>query len=469
VNRRSAGAGIEIAVALIALLWLPLQIFAQEDDTDDDTDPSAVIEASENATADADIERRLRSIYTQIEPLSNVDVRVQEGVIFLSGSVSNDEQARRALNLAARLEGVVTVDDDIDRTLDVQGNVAPIIEQFNDDVGRWLRALPLFLLAVTIFLVISLLGHQLAKWNSFWNRVSPNPFLGELLAQAVRIIAILVGLIIALNLLGASAMIGTILGGAGVVGLAIGFAVRDSLENYISSIMLSLRQPFRANDHVVIGDYEGKVVRLTSRATILMTMDGNHLRIPNSTVFKAVILNYSSNPERRFEFELGVDAADDPVAAMATGLDAIRTLPFVLDDPEPTVIIKAVGDSNIVLCFMGWINQDASDFWKSRSLAIRAAKEVLEDEGFTLPEPIYRLRFDNGPVPVKALEKLSTPARRDDGQKKAPQQKVARADYDSKVRETLDVTPDRHLESKVTEERAQHRENDLLDQDRPVE
>lgn len=192
VNRRFAGARIEIAVALIALLWLPLQIFAQEDDTDDDTDPSAVIEASENATADADIERRLRSIYTQIEPLSNVDVRVQEGVIFLSGSVSNDEQARRALNLAARLEGVVTVDDDIDRTLDVQGNVAPIIEQFNDDMGRWLRALPLFLLAVTIFLVISLLGHQLAKWNSFWNRVSPNPFLGELLAQAVRIIAILV-------------------------------------------------------------------------------------------------------------------------------------------------------------------------------------------------------------------------------------------------------------------------------------
>src|SRR3546814_8338036 len=70
--------------------------------------------------------------------------------------------------------------------------------------------------------------------------------------------------------------------------------------------MLSLRQPFRANDHVVIEGHEGRVVRLTSRATILMTLEGNHLRIPNSTVFKAVILNYTRNPERRFDFELGI-------------------------------------------------------------------------------------------------------------------------------------------------------------------
>src|SRR3546814_979689 len=88
--------------------------------------------------------------------------------------------------------------------------------------------------------------------------------------------------------------------------------------------MLSLRQPFRANDHVVIEGHEGRVVRLTSRATILMTLEGNHLRIPNSTVFKAVILNYTRNPERRFDFELGIDANDDPVDGMAVGLRAIR-------------------------------------------------------------------------------------------------------------------------------------------------
>ena len=80
---------------------------------------------------------------------------------------------------------------------------------------------------------------------------------------------------------------------------------------------------------VVIDDHEGKVIRLTSRSTILMTLDGNHLRIPNTIVFKAVILNYTRNPERRFEFDLGVDAADDPVAAMQLGLDRLKSMPFV--------------------------------------------------------------------------------------------------------------------------------------------
>ncbi len=89
-------------------------------------------------------------------------------------------------------------------------------------------------------------------------------------------------------------------------------------DNYVSSLVLSLRQPFRAGDHAVIASHEGRVARMTSRATILVTLDGNHLRIPNSIVFKAVILHYTRNPERRFEFDLGIDANDDPVEVTRT-------------------------------------------------------------------------------------------------------------------------------------------------------
>src|SRR3546814_13762518 len=99
-----------------------------------------------------------------------------------------------------------------------------------------------------------------------------------------------------------------------------------------------------------------------------MTLEGNHLRIPNSTVFKAVILNYTRNPERRFDFELGIDANDDPVDGMAVGLRAIRALDFVLDTPAATAIIEDVGDSNIVLRFFGWVDQSQTDFLKGRSL-----------------------------------------------------------------------------------------------------
>ena len=113
----------------------------------------------------------------------------------------------------------------------------------------------------------------------------------------MQTIVVLLGILLALNLLGATALVGAVLGSAGVVGLVLGFAFKDIAENYVSGVLLSLRRPFAPGDHLLIDKYEGKVVALTSRATLLMTMDGNHLSLPNSLVFKSVVLNFSVNPE----------------------------------------------------------------------------------------------------------------------------------------------------------------------------
>ncbi len=107
-----------------------------------------------------------------------------------------------------------------------------------------------------------------------------------------------------------------------------------------------------------------------------------------------MILNYTRNPQRRFEFDLGVDADDDPVAAMAVGTQAMCAKKFVLSSPEPGGRIMNVGDSNTVLRFLGWIDQSCTDYDKARSLAIRVVTTALEGSGFALPEPIYRLRID---------------------------------------------------------------------------
>ena len=108
-----------------------------------------------------------------------------------------------------------------------------------------------------------------------------------------------------------------------------------------------------------------------------------------------MILNYTRNPQRQFEFDLGVDAADDPLRAMSVGLAAMNRLDFVLQTPKASAIIQEVGDSNILLRFFGWVDQSQTDFLKGRSLAIQAVKSTLETAGFALPEPIYRLRFDD--------------------------------------------------------------------------
>lgn len=420
--------------------------------------PAGAIATKTGATDNADIAQRISSIFSEIEALKSVDVRVSAGVVKLSGIVPAPEDIKRAEAIASRVSGVVTVQNDITRDLDVATSLTPAIGQFEQDVRGLVQALPLLGVAAAIALAIGLLGFLLASFGGLWRWLMPNPFLAELAATFVRFLFIMVGLITALQVIGATALLGGVLGGAGVIGIALGFAVRDTVDNYVSSLMLSLRQPFRANDHVVIEGHEGRVVRLTSRATVLVTLDGNHLRIPNSIVYKSVILNYTRNAERRFSFDLGIDADDDPIKGMDVGLAAVNGLAFVLDTPKATAIIQDVGDSNVVLRFFGWVDQANTDFMKGRSLAINAAAHALTDAGFALPEPIYRLRFDEKtPLPVTATAT--------EPHSQASPGKTARTAPTADA----DTSPDTHVERMVLEERAVARKDDLLDASRPIE
>lgn len=455
-----------LALTLLVATGLPSQSLAQQSQAE----PAGTITLQPGTNSDALIAERITSIFAQIPQFESLQIGVNSGVVALSGQIANEAQAQRALKLANRVEGAITVDDRVVRTLDLQDNLNPLWDSLQNALHGWVRALPLLLVALSIFVIAAFAGHRLAGYTPLWSRLIKNPFLAELAGHAVRLVTILLGLLLALNILGATALMGTLLGGAGVLGLAISFAVKDSMENYISSIMLSIRQPFRAQEHVVINDYEGVVVRLTSRSTVLMTLDGNHLRIPNATVFKAVILNYTRNPQRRFDFILGVDAEDDPAQAIQTGLTALKQLDWVLEDPEPHGIIESVGDSNILIKFMAWIDQRESDYGKARSLSIRAAKNALEAQGFTLPEPIYRLRFDHTPATLLATGSPETSintakASKPDTGTTATSSTLEMPPVDA----LLNVRPDTNISRQVREERNDAAVEDLLDDARPIE
>ncbi|WP_010197311.1 mechanosensitive ion channel family protein [Psychrobacter sp. PAMC 21119] len=459
---------------------------------------NAQIETTPTPLKDNDIRQRINGIFSEIEGLQAVSVSVTQGVVTLAGETPNEKKAQQAINLTNRLTDVVTVEDNINRTLDVQDNVTTVYQGLKAQVKNLVKAVPLLLVGIVIFGFVTWFGSWFSNRKKMWQRLTPNPFVAELLAQTVKVIFIIFGLILALSLIGAETILGTLLGGAGVIGIAVGFAVKDTIENYIASLMLSIRQPFRARDQIVINGQEGIVVRLTSRATILMTLDGNQLRIPNAEVFKGTILNYTKNPERRFTFELGVDANDDPLAAIKVGIDAICQLDFVLDEPKAIAVITNIGDSNIILEFQIWVDQSETDFAKARSIAIRETKHALENEGFSLPEPIYRLRFND--ELEKALEHLQgnnrsnqangtnadmtiTPttsesidinkvdnSSADDKDKK---QAKARAKYILQGRnaeEVLSARPDEKLMEKVEQEIAESSdETDLLSNNSPQE
>ena len=324
-------------------------------------------------------------------------------------------------------------------------------------------------LAIVVALVIAGIGYLIAGLTGVWHRLAPNSFLAELIASAIRFAFVVGGVVVALDMIGASALLGAVLGGAGVIGIALGFAMRDTIENYVASLMLSLRQPFRANDLVLIDDLEGRVIRLTSRATILMTLEGNHLRIPNAQVFKAVITNFTTNPQRRFQFDLGVDADDDAQAARKLGRETLGALDFVLDDPPAEARIIEVGDSNVVIRFLAWIDQREADWWKAQSRTIPAVKTALEEAGFGLPEPIYRLRFDprSASLPFENIAERQGEA---PAEASAPEPRRVRQITVTEADE--DVRPVSEISEMVEEERragGSGQEKDLLDHSRPVE
>lgn len=268
-----------------------------------------------------------------------------------------------------------------------------VLQRVLDEGYRLLAALPLLLLAA----IVLWLGWSLGGWLSrrtVLDRVSRhNPFLQNLARTTVRWLVTGAALLVALQILDATALVGAVLGTAGVLGIAIGFAFKDTLENYLAGILMSLRQPFSPRDHVVIAGNEGFVVSMTSRATILMTPDGNHLRLPNALVFRSVTLNYTRNPSRRFEFDVGIGVSEDLVQAQAVGIGELQRLEGVLRTPPPRAHIAALGDSNVQVRFMAWVDQRSHDFVMVKSEAIRKVKLALESQGMDMPEPIYRVQL----------------------------------------------------------------------------
>ncbi|QBF33084.1 mechanosensitive ion channel family protein [Thalassococcus sp. S3] len=412
--------------------------------------PTGTITVEDSASRDAAIAVRIRDILGELEGYDNVTVTVSSGIVTLRGTTLDAASAARLNNLAGRVEGVVAIENNVSETTDVVERLNPAVDRFKARLAQLLAFLPLIGVALAAFFLVVFIGILLARLRNPWERIAPNAFIADIYRQIVRLVFIVGGLVVALDILGATALLGTILGAAGIVGLAIGFAVRDTVENFIASIMLSIRQPFRPNDAVEINGDEGKVIRLTSRATILLSFDGNHIRIPNSTVFKSRIVNYSRNAERRFVFDLGLAPDTDLAQARSTAEIVIRELPFVLTAPAPSIWINGVGDSTITLRIAAWIDQRETDLFLARGEAIRLLTARFAEEGIDLPEPTYRLLTE-----ANASATQSTP------DKPTSREKAVDA---SPVADT-DASAEHALEEIVNAERDALKDSDLLNRD----
>ena len=367
---------------IFKLLCLVL-LFAGPVAAQNDGGTIAAINTDQN---DADIAIRIRDILSELGNYDDITVTVSEGIVTFRGTATSSLEASELGDLANRVEGVVAVKNEVTETADIARRLDPAIARFRARIEQFMTFLPLALIAAVAGALIVWIGLRIARARQPWERLAPNLFIAELYRQIVRIVFVIGALVIALDILNATALLSTILGAAGIIGLALGFAVRDTVENFIASVMLSIRQPFRPNDTVEINGDQGKVIRLTSRATILLSFDGNHIRIPNATVFKSRIINYSQHAERRFMFSLLIDRDADLGAARALVEATVQKLPFVLEHPAAATWIDTFETSGASLVITGWVDQNETSIVLAKGEAIRQVKQALSDASVAMTD-----------------------------------------------------------------------------------
>lgn len=414
-------------VLLSFLLTFSVPISAQE--------ATGTITTQNSAQQDAAIATRIREILTELGSYEDVTVAVSEGVVTLRGTTTSALEAVELAPLVVRIEGVVAVRNQVTETTDIVERLDPAIDRFRARIDQFIVFLPLALIAAAAFAMVVFFGFAIARMRQPWERLAPNMFIAEIYRQLLRIAFVIFGIVIALDILNATALLSTILGAAGIIGLALGFAVRDTVENFIASVMLSFRQPFRPNDTVEINGDQGKVIRLTSRATILLSFDGNHIRIPNATVFNSRIINYSQNAERRFKFNIMIERDADLQATRTLVAETVQNLPFVLTEPAAQTWIEALQPAGVELVITGWVDQNETSIVGAKGEALRQVKLAIQGAGVVIPDATQSILLTREVVKQDVSE--STKVETVDASEDAALMRIVEAERDMDASEDL--------------------------------
>jgi small-conductance mechanosensitive channel len=267
-------------------------------------------------------------------------------------------------------------------------------------VMGWMRDFVLLLpnLAVAVavlagFWLLARLGRNLL--HRVLRRVSHSEQVNRVLGQAVFLVLVATGLFIALGILGLQKTVASLLAGAGIIGLALGFAFQDIAANFMAGIYLSIEHPFRAGHLIASKDIQGIVKRVHLRWTEIRTPQGQIILVPNKQVFENPITNFSATGQRRVDLKAGVSYGDDLEKVKRIALQALEQVPSRKPDTEVELFFEELSESSISLVARFWIDFTSrqSDYLLAKSDAIERLKKAFDQNGITMPFPTRTLDF----------------------------------------------------------------------------
>jgi small-conductance mechanosensitive channel len=274
-------------------------------------------------------------------------------------------------------------------------DVGESIDTLQELYGSFIDALPSIGLGLVVIAVFVALG-----WIIRWavrrlNEIRGKPYalalaLGRLASGAT----ILLGVLIAAVIVFPNFTPAKLLQLFGFGSVAIGFAFRDVLQNYLAGILLLLTQPFRIGDAIIVGEYEGVVQNIQTRATFVRTYDGRRVVIPNGELFTSSVVVNTAYDRRRVEYDIGIGYGDDLDLARGILLDILKEEPTAVDVPPPDVLVYELGGEAVLLRARWWIDPPQKrDLLHSRDSVLLKAKQRLTKAGVDLPFPTQQILF----------------------------------------------------------------------------
>jgi small conductance mechanosensitive channel len=378
-------------IVLLLLITMPLSVLAQGQNQTEITEPDETAAPERVDVApmaeDSQIRDRLAGILNATEWFENPQVEVNDGVVFLSGSTETVDYKRWAGDLARNTQDVTAVVNRIEIPDPDIWDYQPAFTGMQELWRNIMSAIPFLIFGIVVLVIfwgISVLVATGAR--AYLANRQMNDLLQNIAARGIAIVVFLLGIYIVFHVADLTNVALTILGGTGLLGIVLGIAFRDITENFLASIFLSVQNPFHAGDLVEINNNIGFVQRLTIRATLLMTLDGNHLQIPNSTVYKSSILNYTSNPNQRIRFVIGIGYDASVTSAQDIAAKVFEEHPAVLKEPEPWVLVDELASSTINLKFYIWVDGSKHNILKVKSSVLRQIKNAYLREGISMPD-----------------------------------------------------------------------------------
>jgi small-conductance mechanosensitive channel len=288
-------------------------------------------------------------------------------------------------------------------------NVLKSFESFWQSLISRLPDILVSVIVLVVFIIIGKLIYRVFKQRiqTRWKDSLISSFMSELIKWATYTI----GITVALFNLGLGGVASSLIAGAGVTAIIIGFAFKDIAENFLAGILLAINRPFKIGDIIEVTGIKGPVSGLDLRTTQVKMVDGRDIYIPNSTVIKNVFTNYTRDGLLRLDFSFGVDTFTDLEMLRKLIISHLIMQKDILDKPDSNVTMEEFGESSITIKVVFWIDifndkkEDQALLGEPvKSRMMREIKDLMIENGINMPAQIieHKMYATDAPLIIQS-------------------------------------------------------------------